>query len=156
VRMPPERRLPVGVLEAPSDVQPVEPRQVEDAAGVFSRVSSPVLVMRVPAEPPALAPQWLKAETRTEAGQHVVAVGITGGPKAHPMAIGAYRLRIWTRAQGGEIEAAPGGDVELVSGSATWSSAPRPGPAPPITVFAALVDPAGRAGSIVSIPAPPS
>jgi hypothetical protein len=156
VRMPPERRLPVDVQEVPSDIQPVEPRQVQDAAGVFSRPSSPFLVMRVPAEVPVLAPAWLSAETRQEGGQHVVAVGIAGGPQAHPMAIGRYRLRIWTRVQGGEIVAAPGGDVDLVSGSATWSSPPRPGPAPPITVFAALVDPAGRSGSVVSIPSTPS
>jgi hypothetical protein len=155
VRMPPERRLPVGVLEVPSDVQPVEARQVQDAPGVFSRVSSPALVMRVPAEPPVLAPAWLSAETRQEGGQFVIAVKIAGGPQAHPMAIGRYRLRIWTRPAGGEITAAPGGDVELVAGSATWLSPPRPGPAPAITVFAALVDPAGRSGVPVSLPATP-
>lgn len=156
VRLPPERRLPSGVMPAPGAVQPLEDWQKEDLPGRFSPPSLPVTAMRVPPDAPELAPEWLRAQllaAPTDAGQVVLDIAVEDGPVLHPRATGSYLLRLWLPlGEGGALVRATAADLELVQGALAWTSAPMPRPADGgISVHAALIDPIGRIGPVLEL-----
>jgi hypothetical protein len=150
VQLPPERRLPVDVVEVAlpaGAIAPTEARQREDAPGSFSLPSPPALAVRVPAEVPALAPEAVTATARAGAGgvSYVLELRIEGGPVAHPKG-GAFRVRLHIAEDGGGL-VAEANEPELVGGSLTWSTE-RPALAVPrLRVAVVPIDPLGREGA---------
>jgi hypothetical protein len=83
--------------------------------------------MRVPSDPPALAPGLITV-TKTAATPGVtytLAVRITGGPRAHARAVNQYRIRLHIRENSGDFSAVLGEPV-LVGEPFVWS-VQRPG-----------------------------
>jgi hypothetical protein len=148
VRMPPERRLPPDTLEVtlPSgSIQPLQPAQRRDAQSAYSQLSAPAMAILAPASTAGLTPAMVSATTGAAQGGWQVQVSVTGGPRAHPRAVGEYRVQI-------HVERAPAilsleGEEPLVDGGLTWSLV-VPGAQPAAaSVALVLIDPIGRAAA---------
>lgn len=161
-RLPPERRLPPGVVEVPpaGGVEPIEARQIEASPGMFSLTSIPATAMHVPPAPPALKPEQVQASLVADVVGHTFSLDfrLQDAPRVSARAIGSYRLKLWKQEDNLEI-ASTGTPVAVADGEAIWKSAPLAfaGAAPPsITFYAALADPLGRTGPVLAIAASPT
>jgi hypothetical protein len=169
VRLPPERRLPVGVVPLDAGVTAADPANAADYTSPTSLPSAPRTLMRFPADAPA-APAVVNVTPIATLGGLTIefTVDVTDPPKAHPKAIGPYRLAVWTQWPGEAIQTIVGANEqpfdgtwpELGDGSITITVAP-PSPAVPpvpvagpITVRVACVDPIGRVGDLTIIEVP--
>jgi hypothetical protein len=159
VRLPAERRVPQGFTEVPPSggIVPTEAHQATNAPRAFSLPSVPIVAMRVPIELATLTLDQVTATTRADTidpTKFVVELKVENGPKLSPHAIGPYKLKLWIQPAGKHLE--PVADQPaLVSGNLTWTSPPQD-PAngsPPVVVHVAILDPIGRTGHILAIPA---
>ncbi|WP_293902419.1 hypothetical protein [Phenylobacterium sp.] len=165
VRLPPERRLPVGVvpIDPPGGVTALDPGNAANQARPMSLPSPPRVLVHVPADPPAALAEAAITATRAApdgAGAVEVSLAIADPPMAHPKAIGPYRLAVWTQWPGQSItpiafangEDLAGGWPDLSDGflSVTVAAPAAPGnaAADPITLRFAVVDPTGRMGDM--------
>jgi hypothetical protein len=167
VRLPPERRLPVGVTPLDAGVTALDPANAADHPRPVSLPSAPRTLMRTPPDPPD-APEpghVLVTPIATIGGEIQFAIDVTDPPTAHPKAIGPFRLAVWSQWPGGSIRAiAIANDVpldgawpDITSGSITITvqSPDSPAaPAGPITIRVAYVDPTGRLGELTTIAVP--
>jgi hypothetical protein len=157
VRMPPERRVPIGVAEipAPDDISATQPAQLADVPGLFSPPSAHAYAMRVLAAVPMLAPGQVHARLVTDVAAGVrLVLSIGNAPETHASAIDNYRLRVWLRQPGEPIaKLTPDGALPVVQGSLEWSSEPfsQADPASGVGLLLALVDPLGRQGRILEL-----
>lgn len=164
VRLPPERRLPVGVVPLDAGVSAVDPASAVAHPRPMSLPSAAHVVMRVPAAPPPAptAQQLTFTKTAAATGDVTLAIDGTNALQAHWLAIGPYRLAIWTQWPGAPIQpiVAAGGvpfagtwpalDGGPISVDVVHPDAPAT-PASPLTVRVAFVDPSGRLGSLVAV-----
>lgn len=160
VRLPPERRLPVGGPPDNGGFSTPDSVNALDYPRPTSRPSAPRTLMHVPPAAPA-APA---AESVTAIVSAVTAAGtelslqIADPPAAHPKAVAQYRLAVWTQWPQGPIERITNADGEPLDGA--WpelTSEPltivvQP-PVPPATpgqlsLRVAYVDPVGRVGDV--------
>jgi hypothetical protein len=164
VRLPPERRLPVGVQPRDGGFATLDPANAVDYPRPVSLPSAPRTLMRLPAALPAApAEASITASKASPAvGDIVLTIQITDPPAAHARAIGPYRLAAWTQWPGHPIEAITNADgtpldgalPELTAEPVTVSVAP---PTPPgdangaLVLRVAFVDPAGRVGDLTTI-----
>ena len=147
VRMPPERRLPPDTLEVtlPSgSIQPLQPAQRQDAPSAYSRLSAPAMAILVPASPAVLTPAMVSATHRSGAGRMASAGIRCRRPRAHPRAVGGYRVQIHVEREAGVLSLED--EQELVDGALTWSLV-VPGTGRPGAVALVLIDPVGRAAA---------
>jgi len=158
IRMPPERRLPLGMSEVlpVGGAAPIDPSQAADMPGEFSTLSAPFVAIRVPAEPPALTVQQVVAKALVVVGDPTkfqITLSVTGGPVANPKAVGTYRLSVWQQSGSADITQLAT-ELLLTDGQLQWTSPPlsREGAAPPVEVFCVLIDPIDRAGPIATVP----
>ena len=167
VRLPPERRLPVGVLpiDPPGGVSVLDPINAAPQPRAMSLPSAPRVLVHVPPDPPAAVAEAAVTATRAApdgAGAVVVTLEIADLPVAHPKAVGSYRLAVWTQWPDQPItpiafangEALAGDWPDISGGSLSVTiAAPLPAgaPADAITLRLALVDPVGRMGDIAVI-----
>jgi hypothetical protein len=170
VRLPPERRLPAGVLpiDPPGGITVLDPGNATSHLRPMSLPSAPCVLMHVPADPPAMIA--VAAITATRAPPDVdnkveLTIEIADPPIAHPAAIGPYRLAIWTQWSGQAITpvavangvALDGSWPDFSDGAVSITVAPPVPPTDPagaITVRLALVDPVGRMSALTQIDAP--
>lgn len=168
VRLPPERRIPPGVVpvDPPGGITASDGSAGADRSRSMSLPSAPQTVMRVPAAPPAAPPAASLTATREgpdAAGAWNVTIGLADPPTVHPRAMGPYRLAVWTQWPGQPIEPisvadgtplADGVWPDLSSGAVTVTvTAPPPGvaAASPITLRVGVVDPVGRMSALTQI-----
>lgn len=154
VRMPPERRLPPDTQEIVlplGSIQPLQPAQREDAPAAYSLPSAPAMAMRVPAQPEELAASMVTATLGADPGGLRLGFVITGGPRAHPRAVGGYRVQIHVERKLVPTEEATALKQEterpLVDGALTWQIV-VPGTLPAsVRMALVLIDPVGRAST---------
>jgi hypothetical protein len=169
VRLPPERRLPVGVkpIDPPGGIGPVDPASAASHARPMSRPSAPRVLMAAPADPPAAPADEAVVASRTgpdAQGNFQVSIELSDPPRAHSKAIGPYRLAIWTQWANGPIEPAQvvdgspltAGWPEVPEGALVVTMKPPADAAAPgaLTLRLAFVDPLGRLGKIASVEVP--
>ena len=167
VRLPPERRLPVGVIPVDAGVTTADPRNAADAPRPLSPPSAPRTRLRAPPDAPAAPAQETLAVTRTPdaAGGAELVVTVTDPPVAHPLAIAPFRLAVRVQWPNEDIQPAAGtdgtsfgSDWPVLEDSAVTVTGPAPArpasAAGPLTVLLAFVDPLGRAGAITRIAVP--
>jgi hypothetical protein len=169
VRLPPERRLPAGVapIDPPSGITVLDPGNAASHARPMSLPSAPLVLMHVPAEPPAAIAEAAITATRAApdgAGAVELTIKIADPPIAHPRAIGPYRLAVWTQWPDRSIlpVAVANGAVlngswpDFTDGAISVTVAPSSPPIDPnslITLRLAFVDPVGRIGEIKTMTA---
>jgi hypothetical protein len=164
VQLPPERRLPVGVVPLDVGVTAVDPANGAPYPRPVSLPSAPRTVMRVPATPPEAptAAQIAVNALRAAGGDVSLEFTITDAPAAHSLAIGPYRLAIWTRWPSGSIEpvarvgGAPFDGIWPASDSGpivAMAAAPQPPDttASPLTLLLGYIDPTGRLGPLLEM-----
>lgn len=164
VRLPPERRLPVGVVPIDAGFDALDPANAADYPRPMSLPSAPRTLMRMPSEPPAAPEQASITATHSAlaGGGAEVTIEIADPPQASQLAIGPYRLAVWTQWRGQPIRAitdvggAPLDGIwpDLSDGAVTFTVAPpaAPGdPNDPINVRLAYIDPAGRLGAMTTV-----
>jgi hypothetical protein len=164
VQLPPERRLPVGVVPLDVGVTAVDPANGASYPRPVSLPSAPRTVMRVPATPPdaPTAAQVAVNTLRAAGGDVGLEFTITDASVAHSLAIGPYRLAIWTRWPSGSIE--PVAQVGGAPFDGTWpaigsgpiaamAAAPQPPDttASPLTLLLGYIDPTGRLGPLLEM-----
>lgn len=166
VRLPPERRLPAGVvpIDPPGGIATVDPANAANHPRPMSLPSAPRVLVHVPPDPPAALEDAAIVVTRAvPAGDGTVAldIAITDPPIAHPKAIGPYRLAVWSQWTDQPITAikiadgAPldGAWPDLTNGVISTVIAPPLPPVDPrsaLSLTVALVDPAGRLGALAT------
>jgi hypothetical protein len=166
VRLPPERRLPVGVAPLDGGVTAFDPANAADHPRPMSLPSAPRTLMWTPPNAPD-APEpghVLVTPIATIGGEIQFAIDISNPPTAHPKAIGPFRLAVWSQWPGGSIRAIEmandtldGVWPDITSWSITITVSPQDSPAGlagPITVRLAYVDPTGRLGKLTTITVP--
>ena len=154
VRMPPERRLALGIVEVPpaGGVGPVIPSQIAEMARPYSSLSAPATVLNLPALPvPTL--KGAVASITALAGTSAARLDAPATPSASTKAIGTYTLRIWEQWGNGTIVLA-GPDVALNGSALVWTGtagpdADRPHP---LVLRYVVIDPAGREGALTTLP----
>jgi hypothetical protein len=170
VRLPPERRLPAGVvpLDPPGGITVLDPANAARQARPMSLPSAPLVLVRIPPDPPAAPVDAAITLTRAApAGDGTVQIDIeiADPPVAHPKAIGPYRLAVWTQwpdqsitpvatANGAPLE---GGWPDLSDGAVSITvAAPMAGldPGSTLSLTLAVVDPSGRPGALTTKVAP--
>ncbi|MBO9519879.1 MAG: hypothetical protein J7493_17605 [Porphyrobacter sp.] len=150
VRMPPERRLPPGFVDAvpvPGSVGPVDSRLVRNAPSEFSAASAAASVMLVPDEIPSLAAATIAATLAPQGASWTITLEISDGPRVSANAVAPPRVRIWLQLDGKALDLASDGE-ELLDGRLGWSkagSAPLPTSA---VLWLQPIDPVGRNGDI--------
>jgi hypothetical protein len=166
VRLPPERRLPADFTEVAGDVAPADPGAGQSHPRPRSLPSGPRVLMRVPPAPPAPLQAGSFEVVRQADGTGAVAltVNITDPPTAHAGAVGQYRLAVWVQWPGGPISPirnAGGADLNgswpIVSDGVVTTRVAvegNSGPAAPLTLRLAVVDPVNRMGDVVVISVP--
>ena len=93
VRLPPERRVPQGVIEEPlpaGAIAPLQAAQQQDSPGAFSEISAPAMAMFIPADVPALASGNVTATVGAGAapGAWRLTLNVANGPLVNPRAVG--------------------------------------------------------------------
>lgn len=162
IRMPAERRIPVGVIEVPEPdgAHGISPAQEIDAVAVFSLPSPPAQAMRVPLEPEVLDVSQITATTTAGAAPntYVINLSVNGAPTTVANAIGPYAVRLWRQEDNNAIAQAEPDDLQLDNGSLTWSSEQLPfvGAVPAVTLHLLLVDPLGRSGAVIAVVVTPA
>ena len=154
VRMPPERRLAIGMVEVPpaGGVGPVRPEQVENMPRAFSAVSTPATALHLP-ELPVPTLEDPVAAVISEAGTKRASLTAASTPSSPNGAVGSYWLRIWQQWGDKPITSA-GADVELDGSALAWEGAPVPDNADypqPLTLRFVVIDPVGRESDMVTI-----
>lgn len=154
VRMPPERRLPPDTQEIvlPSgSIQPLQPAQRQDAPAAFSLPSAPAMVMRVPPQVEALTAGMVTATLGPAPGGWRLGLVVAGGPRAHPLVVGGYRVQIHVERkivlpnnQEATVLKQENPEQPLVDGALTWQIV-IPGTLPAsVRMALVLIDPVGR------------
>jgi hypothetical protein len=162
IRMPAEKRIPVGVIEIPepAGAHGISPAQEADATAAFSLPSPPAQAMRVPLEPAVLDAGQITVTTTAGAAPntYLINLAVSGAPTTVANAIGSYAVRLWRQEADGAIVQAEAGDLTLDNGSLSWSSAALRfvGAIPAVTLHLLLVDPLGRSGAVTAVVAIPS
>jgi hypothetical protein len=171
VRLPPERRVPAGVvpLDPPGGIAALDPANAANHPRPMSLPSAPRVLVHIPGDLPAAPPEAAITLTRAAPagdGSVEVIVEIADPPIAHRKAIGPYRLAVWAQWPDQAIMAivtangAPlaGAWPELSSGVVSISV---PAPVLPavaagsdLTLRIAIVDPAGRSSEVTTKVAP--
>lgn len=152
VRMPPERRLPVDVLEmAPGGLQASFDAQKADMPAPYSTLSAPFTTIPAPATAPlAVLPE---AVTVTVANatklnlpldDRTVTVSLANPPRTLPEAIGPYHLTIWIEWTDRAPELVA--DVPITATPFSWDHTFKVTPVA-VTVTVAVVDPFGRSST---------
>ena len=158
--------LPVGVkqIDPPGGIGPVDPASATSHPRPMSRPSAPRVLMAAPADPPAAPAEEAVVASRSGPdadGNFQLSIELADPPRAHPKAIGPYRLAIWTQWAEGPIEPAQVVDGSPLGGS--WPEVPEGALVvtvkPPadaaalstLTLRLAYVDPLGRCGKIVAV-----
>lgn len=173
VRLPPERRLPAGVvpLDPPGGVTSVEPENAADHPRLWSLPSAPRVVLHAPATNPAPPVPAAVSFTRSlpdAEGNVTLAITIIAPPTAHPKAVDQYRLAVWSRWPDQPITA-----ITIANGAAlndTWPPmpngfisiqvtaplvvAPPVDPTGTLDLFMAFVDPLGRMSDLAPFTLP--
>jgi len=148
VRLPPERRLPPGVVEVGLPVgaiEPLQPAQAKNAPAAFSAPSAPAMAIFVPDKVPDLLAASIIATVGAGGapGTWRLTLQITNGPLASARAVGGFRLRLHLQADGGDWTAES--DESVLSAGALTLTIERAGAAvPSLRVALVLVDPTGR------------
>jgi hypothetical protein len=160
VRLPPERRLPVGSPPDNGGFSTPDPANSLDYPRPSSLPSAPRTLMHVPAAPPVAPDDGAITATisaATAAGSELT-LEIADPPTAHAKAVAQYRLAVWTQWPQGPIERITNADGDQLGGA--WPElTPEPltivvpppvSPATPglLTVRIAYIDPVGRMGAI--------
>jgi hypothetical protein len=162
VQLPPERRLPVGVVPLDAGVAAADPASAGPYPRPTSLPSPARTVMRVPSAPrPPTAQQVMANKTVAANGGVLLEISITDPPTVHPRAVGRFRLAAWTHWPNSPIEATTRvdgtafDDWPALEGSpvAVGVTAPQ---APATTsdqlrVRLGYVDPIGRLGPLVEL-----
>ena len=152
VRMPPERRLALGIVEIPpaNGVAPVVPAQIDDMPRPFSAFSAPVTAVHLP---PLPVPMLVGAVAATipEGATVRASLAAPATPTASSKAIGFYRLRIWE--QWDDLAIGPATEIELDGSALAWegiavTSADHPGP---LKLRFVTIDPAGRESAMTTL-----
>lgn len=170
VRLPPERRLPAGVvpLDPPGGITVLDPANAASQTRPMSLPSAPRVLVRIPPDPPTALTDAAITLTRAPAagdGTVQVDIKIATPPVAHRKAIGPYRLAIWTQwpdqpitpvatANGAPLE---GSWPHLSDGAISIIvAAPMGGldPGSALSLTFAVVDPSGRPGALTTKVAP--
>jgi len=158
----------VAPINPPGGITVVDPGNAADHPRPVSLPSAPRVLLHLPPDPPAApAPEnvTLSRGDPDGAGAVEVTIEIVDPPRAHPKAVGPYRLAVWTQWQDGEIApaaAANGAPLEgvwpdLADGTVSVTvppSSPAGDPVRPIIVRMAIVDPAGRVGGMTTMSTP--
>ncbi|MQA29080.1 MAG: hypothetical protein GEU82_04470 [Luteitalea sp.] len=167
VRLPPERRLPAGVvpLDPPGGVTTFDVSNAVDQARLTSLPSAPRVLMRAPAKPPAPPAAADITVTRSPPdadGAAPLAIVIADPPTAHGKAVDRYRLAVWSQWPDQPISAVSFANGAPLVGtwpvfpdgavSVTVAAPPAPiDPAGPITLRVAFVDPLGRVSDVTTM-----
>jgi hypothetical protein len=102
------------------------------------------MAMRVPAEAATLESEMVSARIGAAAGGWRLSLAITGGPRAHPRAVGGYRVQIHMERETGVLGLEDEQPVE--AGALTWQVDVAGAQPTSARVALVLVDPIGRAG----------
>jgi hypothetical protein len=158
VRLPPERRLPQGVVEVPLPAGAIEPTQAaqqRDSPGAFSEISAPAMAMFVPADMPVLAVENITATVGAGAapGSWRLQLAIADGPVANARAVGTFRVRLNLKTDAGDWVPEPG-ETTLVAGALALTIE-RAGAVPALGVALVLIDPIGREAEPLLLDATP-
>jgi hypothetical protein len=156
VRLPPERRVPQGVIEEPlpaGAIAPLQAAQQQDSPGAFSEISAPAVAMFVPTDVPALASGNVTATVGAGAapGTWRLTLNIANGPLVNPRAVGSFRLRVSLQRDAGDWVPEQG-ETALVNGGLALT-VEHPGPVPALSVALMLVDPIGREAAPLKVDA---
>lgn len=173
VSLPPERRLPAGVipLDPPGGVTVVDPENAADHEQMPSLPSAPRVLLRapeIPPGPPAAAAITITRSAPDAGGNVELAIEISDPPMAHPKAVDQFRLAIWsqwptqpitpiTKAEGaplnGEWPTFPGGALSITV-DAPLSAVTPIDPSGPVELRLAFIDPLGRMSKVTTITVP--
>lgn len=153
VRMPPERRVKVGVPEEnpPGSVRGVDSSQMQDMPGLFSEASPALMVCPVPPKVPTLKASNLECSYRGDAMMWQLTLTVQGGPKTPPRAVGTFRVRTYIKTAGdGDWQALPNA-VDLTDGACTVTYNGAGAVPAELRVSVELIDPVGRVAAPTTI-----
>jgi hypothetical protein len=154
VRMPAERRLPLGAITTPTPgaIGAEQPAQMQDMPGLFSAVSAPFSAVPVPpASPEPIDSKSISLTLKTIPGGRTLTVDITSPPHALAGAIAPFLLRLWVDVSG-KASSSPV-DIPTNAETLSWTS-PQLLASGSVTLRIAVIDPIGRSSEIVSKTAP--
>ena len=156
VRLPPERRVPQGVIEEPlpaGAIAPLQPAQQQDAQGAFSEISAPAMAMFIPTEVPALAADDVSAQVGVgaAAGTWTLSLSIAGGPLVSARAVGPFKLRLSLQADAGDW--VPKKEEWTLTNGAVTLAIDDAGDVPSLRIALMLVDPIGREAAPLKVDA---
>jgi len=148
VRLPPERRLPPGVIEiaVPAGaIEPAQPAQRMDAPATFSARSAPAMAIFVPEQVPDLLAAAIIATVGAGGAPDTwrLSLEISGGPVAAARAVGMYRLRLHLQVDGDDWSAETD-EAELADGALALTIERMGAAVPALRLALVLVDPIGR------------
>lgn len=148
VRMPPERRLPPGVIEVALPVgaiEPAQPAQRMDAPAAFSARSAPAMAIFVPERVPDLSAAEIVATVGAGGapGTWRLTLQIANAPVASVRAVGKFRLRLHLQADGGDWVAVAD-ESDLAAGTLALVIERVGAAVPALRLALVLVDPIGR------------
>jgi hypothetical protein len=159
VRLPPERRLALGIeeLPPPGGVGPVIPSQVADMVRPYSLPSAPATALYLPAPPVPTLEGATASIVTGPPGTSAALLKAPSTPIASDKAVGQgqYLLRIWEQWGDMTITLA-GADIVLDGGALSWTGtgdldAARPHP---LTLRYVVIDPAGRESALTTLTVP--
>lgn len=161
VRLPPERRVPVGVIPSnpPGGISVVDPANARDYPRPLSLPSAARAVMIIPPAVPAVPATeavtiWRKPVNAE--GMVEIWIKIADLPQLHARAVGPYRLAYWTQWSERAITTLPPESTlpAITTGKFLAIMVPvdeSVDPVSPLKLRLAIVDPLGRMGEVTTL-----